>query len=193
MLLFQRKDAPILRFSSSLTRVENFLVCTCLALAALVAIAQVLLRSIFNIHLWWSEETVIYLIIYSTFLGAVVTLRYNEHIAVKVFEPFLGTIGRRRMDILGIVVTIVYLAIVGYFGWLLLFEPFSMDTVTPTLKLPLWVVEVAVPLGFTLMLLRAVEILVRLMRRLPASVDGGKSEFQRAEEEIGMNKDEETL
>ena len=172
---------------------ENFLVCTCLALATLVAIAQVLLRAIFNIHLWWGEETVVYLIIYSTFLGAVITLRHNEHIAVKVFEPFLGPIGRRRMDILGILVTIAYLGIVGFFAWLLLFEPFSTSTVTPTLKLPLWVVEFAVPLGFTLMLLRGIEILVRLIRGLPASVDGDKSEFQREEEALGLGEGEAKL
>lgn len=188
MLPFNCKDAPILRFSHALTRVENILVCTCLAVATLVAIAQVLLRAIFNIHLWWGEETIVYLIIYSTFLGAVITLRHNEHIAVKVFEPFLGAIGRRRMDILGILVTIAYLVIVGFFAWLLLFEPFSTATVTPTLKVPLWVVEFAVPLGFTLMLLRAIEILVRLIRGLPASIDGEKSEFQRAEEDLGMNE-----
>ena len=172
---------------------ENFLVCTCLAIATLVAIAQVLLRQIFNIHLWWGEETVVYLIIYSTFLGAVITLRHNEHIAVKVFEPFLGKVGRRRMDILGILVTIAYLAIVGYFAWLLLFEPFSTATVTPTLKLPLWVVELAVPLGFTLMLLRAFEMLVRLIRGLSASADGDKSEFERAEEELGLDDGKATL
>ena len=193
MLPLHRKDAPILRFSHALTRVENFLVCTCLAVATLVAIAQVLLRAIFNIHLWWGEETIVYLIIYSTFLGAVITLRHNEHIAVKVFEPFLGRIGRRRMDILGILVTIAYLAIVGFFAWLLLFEPFSTSTVTPTLKLPLWVVEFSVPLGFTLMLLRAIEILVRLIRGLPASVDGDKSEFEREEEALGLGEGEAKL
>jgi TRAP-type C4-dicarboxylate transport system permease small subunit len=167
--------------------VENFLVCTCLAVATLVAIAQVLLRAIFNIHLWWGEETIVYLIIYSTFLGAIITLRHNEHIAVKVFEPFLGRIGRRRMDILGILVTIAYLAIVGFFA------PFSTSTVTPTLKLPLWVVEFSVPLGFTLMLLRAIEILVRLIRGLPASVDGDKSEFEREEEALGLGEGEAKL
>lgn len=159
-------------------------------MATLVAIAQVLLRGIFNIHLWWGEETIVYLVIFSTFLGAVITLRHNEHIAVKVFEPFLGRVGRRRMDILGILVTIIYLTVVGYFAWLLLFEPFSTATVTPTLRLPLWVVELAVPLGFTLMLLRAIEILIRLIRGMPASVDGDKTEFQRAEEDLGINDSE---
>jgi TRAP-type C4-dicarboxylate transport system permease small subunit len=97
------------------------------------------------------------------------------------------------MDILGILVTIAYLGIVGFFAWLLLFEPFSTSTVTPTLKLPLWVVEFAVPLGFTLMLLRGIEILVRLIRGLPASVDGDKSEFQREEEALGLGEGEAKL
>ena len=175
------------RFDRILTLLENLLAGGALALATLIAIAQVLLRTIFNIHLYWSEETIVYLIIYSTFIGAVVTLRHNEHISINVFEPFVGKVGKRRLEILGVSVMIVYLVIVGFFAWMLLFEPFSSATVTPTLKLPLWVVELAVPLGFTLMLLRSIEMLVRLARGKPGFAEGDKSEFQRAEESIGID------
>ena len=175
------------RFDRILTLFENVLAGGALALATLIAIAQVLLRTIFNIHLYWSEETIVYLIIYSTFLGAVVTLRHGEHISINVFEPFVGKVGKRRMEILGVLVMIVYLVIVGFYAWMLLFEPFSSATVTPTLKLPLWVVELAIPLGFTLMLLRSVEMLVRLARGKPGFAEGDKSEFQRAEESIGID------
>lgn len=175
------------RFDRILTLLENLLAGGALALATLIAIAQVLLRTIFDIHLYWSEETIVYLIIYSTFIGAVVTLRHNEHISINVFEPFVGKVGKRRLEILGVSVMIVYLVIVGFFAWMLLFEPFSSATVTPTLKLPLWVVELAVPLGFTLMLLRSIEMLVRLARGKPGFAEGDKSEFQRAEESIGID------
>ena len=175
------------RFDRILTLVENVVAGGALALATLIAITQVLLRTIFDIHLYWSEETIVYLIIYSTFIGAVVTLRHNEHISINVFEPFVGKVGKRRMEILGVSVMIVYLVIVGFFAWMLLFEPFSSATVTPTLKLPLWVVELAVPLGLTLMLLRSIEMLVRLARGKPGFAEGDKSEFQRAEESIGID------
>ena len=175
------------RFDRILTLLENLLAGGALALATLIAIAQVLLRTIFDIHLYWSEETIVYLIIYSTFIGAVVTLRHNEHISINVFEPFVGKVGKRRLEILGVSVMIVYLVIVGFFAWMLLFEPFSSATVTPTLKLPLWVVELAVPIGFTLMLLRSIEMLVRLARGKPGFAEGDKSEFQRAEESIGID------
>ena len=175
------------RFDRILTLVENVVAGGALALATLIAITQVLLRTIFDIHLYWSEETIVYLIIYSTFIGAIVTLRHNEHISINVFEPFVGKVGKRRMEILGVSVMIVYLVIVGFFAWMLLFEPFSSATVTPTLKLPLWVVELAVPLGLTLMLLRSIEMLVRLARGKPGFAEGDKSEFQRAEESIGID------
>ena len=175
------------RFDRILTLLENVVAGGALALATLIAITQVLLRTIFDIHLYWSEETIVYLIIYSTFIGAVVTLRHNEHISINVFEPFVGKVGKRRLEILGVSVMIVYLVIVGFFAWMLLFEPFSSATVTPTLKLPLWVVELAVPIGFTLMLLRSIEMLVRLARGKPGFAEGDKSEFQRAEESIGID------
>lgn len=59
------------------------------------------------------------------------------------------------------VTTIVYLAIMSVLGWMLIAEPFSRSTVTPATQLPLWLVELAVPIGMTLMLLRAFELLWR--------------------------------
>jgi TRAP-type C4-dicarboxylate transport system permease small subunit len=69
----------------------------------------------------------------------------------------------------------VYLVSIGFFAWALLFEPFSTSTITPSLKLPLWVVEAAVPVGLTLMLLRALEILVRTARGGDAFPEGHRS------------------
>jgi C4-dicarboxylate transporter, DctQ subunit len=152
------------RFDRVLTRIENVLAASALGLATIIAIVAVLLRYLFGIFLFWSEEAIIYLIIYSTFLGAVITLRHNEHVNVDIFGAFLKARGKRALGVLAAAITVVYLVCIGFFAWLLLFEPFSTSTITPSLKLPLWVVEAAVPIGLTLMLLRALEILVRNAR-----------------------------
>jgi TRAP-type C4-dicarboxylate transport system permease small subunit len=83
---------------------------------------------------------------------------------VDVVAVFLGKRGKQVMAVIAIVVTIAYLAAVGWFAWMLLFEPFSTSTSTPAMHLPLWVVELAVPIGFTLMFVRAIELLVRTIR-----------------------------
>lgn len=159
-----------------LTRVENVLAAASLGLAALLAIVSVILRFAFDVFLSWSEEAIIYTIIYSTFLGAIITLRHNEHVKVEIIAPFVGKFGQRAMAVIGGAVTVAYLAVVGFFAWQLLFEPFSSDTITPALKLPLWVVELAVPLGLTLMFVRALEILYRAAR--------GKTTFEEAEKSV---------
>jgi C4-dicarboxylate transporter, DctQ subunit len=154
----------VTRFNKALTGVENVLAAGTLAAAVIIAALQIGLRAIGGTFLFWSEEAIIYLIIYSTFLGAVITLRESEHVNVDVIAAFLGRRGKQAMAILASLVTIAYLAVVGLFAWFLIFEPFSFSTITPALKLPLWVVELAVPIGFTLMLLRAFEILWRTVK-----------------------------
>jgi TRAP-type C4-dicarboxylate transport system permease small subunit len=163
------------RFDRVLTRIENVLAASTLGLATLIAIVAVVLRYFFGVFLFWSEEAIIYLIIYSTFLGAVITLRHNEHVNVDIFGPFVKARGKRALAVLGAAITVVYLVSVGFFAWALLFEPFSTSTITPSLKLPLWVVEAAVPVGLTLMLLRALEILVRTARGGDAFPEGHRS------------------
>jgi C4-dicarboxylate transporter DctQ subunit len=163
------------RFDRVLTRIENVLAASTLGLATLIAIVAVVLRYFFGVFLFWSEEATIYLIIYSTFLGAVITLRHNEHVNVDIFGPFVKARGKRALAVLGAAITVVYLVSIGFFAWALLFEPFSTSTITPSLKLPLWVVEAAVPVGLTLMLLRALEILVRTARGGEAFPEGHRS------------------
>lgn len=144
----------------ALSTIENVVAAGTLALAAAISILNVILRQ-FDRSWFWTEEAVIYLIIYSTFIGAVITLRHNEHVSVDILGVFFKDKGKKWLALVAGVVTIIYLVIMGYLGWQLLAEPFSSTTVTPVLKLPLWTVELAVPLGMTLMLLRAIEMLFR--------------------------------
>lgn len=151
------------RFDSILSKVENVLAAGSLAAAALIAIVAVIMRTFFNEIIFWSEEAVIYLIIFSTFVGAVITLRHNEHVNVDVVAVFMKERGKRVMAFIGTLILLVYLGVVGFYGWVLIFEPRSSATVTPALNLPLWLVTLPLPIGFTLMFLRAAEILGRLV------------------------------
>lgn len=159
------------RLDRALTTIENVFAAGALGVAALISIVNVVLRQ-FDKSWFWTEEAVIYLIIYSTFIGAVITLRHNEHVSVDILGVFFKDKGKKWLALVAGVVSIIYLLIMGYLGWQLLAEPFSRTTVTPVLKLPLWMVELAVPIGMTLMLLRAIEMLWRTWKDgVPASTD----------------------
>lgn len=155
------------RLNRALTGAENVIAAGTLLAAVLIAIGAILLRAVFGVFLFWSEEAVIYLVIYSTFFGAIVTLRHNEHVNVDIIAVFLKRTGKKVMAIIALLVTLAYLGLIGFYAWLLIFEPLSRSIVTPALKLPLWVVELSVAVGLTLMFLRALEMLLRTWKYGP--------------------------
>lgn len=171
-------EASLAGLNRALTVVENVLAAGTLAAAALIAILAIVVRQVFGVFFFWSEEAIIYLVIYSTFLGAVITLRHQEHVNVDVVAAFLGSRGKQVMGVIALAVTLAYLGVVGYFAWMLLFEPFSSSTTTPAIGVPLWVVELSVPVGFTLMFVRAVELLVRTIRRGATKEDALETEAE---------------
>ncbi|MGE9809395.1 MULTISPECIES: TRAP transporter small permease [unclassified Janibacter] len=151
------------QFDSALTKFENVFAGGTLVLATILAAVQVALRP-FGVFLFWSEEAIIYLIIFSTFIGAAATLRDREHVNVDVVATFLGARGKQVMGLIAGVVTLVYLAVIGYLAWMLIFEPFSSSTLTPALHLPLWTMELAVAIGLTLMFIRGIQFVVDVAR-----------------------------
>jgi C4-dicarboxylate transporter DctQ subunit len=177
------------RLGRALTVVENVVASAALAAAALIAITAVILRYVFNILIFWSEEAVIYLVLLSVFVGAVITLRHNEHVRVDLLPLVLKNRGRLVVQVVATLVTLLYLALIGGYGWLLLFEPASRDTVTPALKLPVWVVYFALPLGFTLMFLRSLEVLFRQLTGRDPHPEAAKTVLEAEAEGIGMHID----
>lgn len=172
-----------------LTIVENVVASAALAGAALIAIAAVVLRYAFNVLIFWSEEAVIYLVLLSVFVGAVITLRHDEHVKVDVVPMLLKGRARLGWEVMASLLTLLYLACIGTYAWLLMFEPSTRGTVTPALKLPLWVVYLALPLGFTLMFLRMLEVLFRQVTGRVAYPEAAKSVLEAEAEGIGMHID----
>jgi C4-dicarboxylate transporter DctQ subunit len=154
-----------------LSRLENFLAGGCLIAATVLAVFAVLLRNITGDVIFWSEEAIIYLIIFSSFFGAVVTLRHNEHVAVDIMPSLLKGKAKKFFVVLGGLATLVYAGFIAYLSWALITEPFSRTTITPALKLPLWVVELSLAVGMTLFFIRAIEMTYRALRTSAADLD----------------------
>lgn len=147
-----------------LRRIEEIVAVAALLGAFCLAFLAVILRNTTGNVIFWSEEAIIYLIIYSTFFGAVIALRDNEHVNVDILPVLLKGQARRVVVVLGAVITVAFSAILAVLAWLLIFEPFSRETQTPALKLPLWALELSLALAMSLFLFRAVQKLVSIWR-----------------------------
>lgn len=169
---------------------EDTLAVGSLAAAAAITIVSVILRYVFNTGIFWAQEAVIYLIIFSTFVGAVVTLRHDEHVNVDILPAMLGERGKWVFALLGSGMTLLYCAIIGGFSWLLITEPAAQNTTTPALDLPLWFVELALPIGLTLMFIRSLEIIYRTARGRTTFPEAERDELIGYTEEVNQEEEE---
>jgi len=152
------------KFERKLAKIENFLTGASLGLAAIFGLLQILAREVFGVSIRWTQEATIYLIICSTYFGSVVALRRKEHISVDILKAVGGARWKRFIAILESIVLMAFLIIFTILAWRMVLAPYSRATNTPVMDIPLWVVELAVPIGFSLMLIRAMTLIWRRFR-----------------------------
>lgn len=152
------------RLNTILSWVENFLSALTLGGAATIAIVSVILRIVFNFNVFGAQEATIYLIIFSTFVGAAMTLRHGEHVSIDVLDYMLRVRGRWILAILSALLMAIYCGIITTYAWFMIVQPAALNTVTLALKLPLWTVELSLPIGFTLLFIRACQLLYATLR-----------------------------
>lgn len=162
--------------SRVLATIENTLAAVSLALAAALGVTETILRFVFNESLVWASEAVTFLVVWSSFIGAVIALRNDEHVGMDVIKHLLRRGGERLVGVIGGLLVVLYCGAIGLIAWTLVMESAEFGIDSPTLHLPMWLVQLAVPLGLTLMLFRALERLVLGLRKARPAVAHGAGE-----------------
>jgi len=117
----------------------------------LLAFINVVARFIFHEGIDWAFELTNYLFIWSAFFGAAYLFRIGGHIRVTLILDLLPD-KLAKLDVLLVdLIVIAYLAIVGYFSYLFIFDPelgvYSSGEVSVDLGVPMWIPYLVVPLS----------------------------------------------
>ena len=123
-----------------------------LVLMSLATISNVVARYFFNNPLEWAEEFSRYAFIWVVFLGAVVCTKGGRHIVIDGLVLALPVQFRAFLQVLVDSITLGFMLLLVYYGWIL--TAFTTQP-TSTLKVPLFVVYVVVPLSALLIALRS--------------------------------------
>lgn len=125
-----------------------------LAASVIIIFAQVLARSVFNTSLSWSEETARYLYIWQGWLGISIIERRRSHISIDVLKnKFHGT-ARRVLETIVQLICVVTSAFMAYFGFGMVAFTFAAGTSSTALRLPLFIIYAAMPVGCSLYCVR---------------------------------------
>lgn len=131
-----------------LLKVEEFVLAYGIILLAVLLIANVIGRSVFNFSLMFVEEVSQAIVVLVTFLGLGYCTRKARHIRMSAIYDLFGPRVRKVLIILMALVTAATMAAMGWWSWEYMLKVKKFGNVTPTLRFPLWIILVAVPIGF---------------------------------------------
>ena len=128
-----------------------------LSALTIVVFLQVLFRYVFNLPLFWTEETARYCLIWASMLGAGYALRHGQHIAVTYIVDRLpgglywATVRLAQIGVLAIIVVILW-------GGVELVSITQHQT-SPALRIPMAYPYLAMPTGALFMLVHQFALL----------------------------------
>jgi TRAP-type C4-dicarboxylate transport system permease small subunit len=133
-------------------------------LAAMVVIvfAQVFWRYVLSASIFWSEELARYLMIWGSMFAAGVCLRRGAHMAVRFVHDLLPTPHRKATALIVYALIFFFLSVVCIFGIDLVQRMWYQRS--PTLRLPMGLVYIAIPLGAALMIVHTAAIIQRIWK-----------------------------
>ena len=136
-------------FDHCLIRVNRAVVIAILAAMATMVFANVALRFLTDHSILWVEEVSRYLMIWLTFLGAGLVLRYGGHIGIDTLQDKLP----RQAQWIRAVIFLVMLAFFAVMLWLgVRYTLLTWGQTTPVMEISIGVVYLAMPVGFALLI-----------------------------------------
>ena len=125
---------------------ESWLGIIALAAISIISLANVVVRYSTNASFAFTEEFSVFLMVVLAFSGAAVASRSNEHIRITFLENHLWLDGRRLVDILQWLGSVVVLGLVVWYGGLLTYEEYSWESLSPGLGYPTWIYLIWLPI-----------------------------------------------
>ncbi len=138
------------RFDRTLLAVNRWTLIAMLAAMALMVFANVALRFATDHSILWVEEAARYLMIWLTFLGMGLVLRYGGHLGIDTLQESLP----RHAAVIRASVIAVLLGFFAFMVWVgVRYAVFAWGQTTPVLGVPMGAVYLAMPIGFGLSIL----------------------------------------
>jgi TRAP-type C4-dicarboxylate transport system permease small subunit len=136
-------------FDRVLIRLNRWAVIAILAAMAAMVFANVALRFLTDHSILWVEEVSRYLMIWLTFLGAGLVLRYGGHVGVDTLQEALP----RHAAWIRAAIFVLLLAFFVTMLWLgVRYSMVTWGQTTPVMQIPIGVVYLALPIGFALLI-----------------------------------------
>jgi len=156
-------------FDRLFLRANRLALIVLLAAMATMVFANVALRFLSDRSLLWVEEASRYTMIWLTFIGAGLVLRYGGHIGIEALHERFP----RQAPALRAFVALLMLGFFAFMAWIgARYASLTWGQTTAVMEIPIGAVYLAMPIGFTLLAVHLLLMVGPWVRRRTLLGDG---------------------
>lgn len=145
-----RRDHTLGRLDRWVERLEKFVLITGVLAMAALNIANVISRTLLNNSLTFAEEINQGLIVLVTFIGIGYGVRCGRHIRMSAFYDQLAGRARKALMMMICAGTAILLFLLAGFACMHIWNLYQSGSVTSALRIPLFLLQICVPIGLAL-------------------------------------------
>ena len=154
------------KFLQKYDKFEEYLLIGTLVFNVLLIFSQILMRTIFNYSLSWTEELSRYIFIWQTWLGTSIALKYKQHIRVEILINFLKKIkNKKKLEVLVNLIWIGFSIFLLYAGILLSKSMIARNVLSSGMRIPLVFTYSCLPISSLIVLIRLINDSINLIKR----------------------------
>jgi len=138
-------------------KIEEWILIVTYTAMLFIASAQVFFRYVINMSISWSQDLLTYMLIWSVFIGISLAVKKRKHIKVELAFVILP---EKAQFFLKIFSNIIFMIFCGIFSYFALIKIHSLIFINPQVSestgLSMWMIQIAVPIGFLLSIYRLI-------------------------------------
>ncbi|MGP4078872.1 TRAP transporter small permease [Pseudalkalibacillus sp. R45] len=135
--------------SNGISTIEKYISIVLMFSMAVIVTLAVAFRYLFNSPLSWAGEVSIFLLIWVSFIGGSLGLKYRSQAAVSIVLEYLPPKVKKVVLVIGHVFMLIFLGLILFYSYQWILSPSVAFQKSTSLLLPMWIPYLAVPLGLT--------------------------------------------
>ena len=148
---------------------KNFEKGFCVVLKSAIAVVlgiQVFMRYCMHQSLGWSEEFARYCFVWLVFIGISFGAKMMKHITIDAGLYIFPKIMRKYVVICGQILFLVFSIWILCLAWQFAVRQFNIGLLSPSMRIPMWIVYSAPVVGFTLTSIRVIQAIIHSLGHL---------------------------
>ncbi len=152
--------------------IEEWILIVTYTAMLLIATAQVFFRYVINYSLSWSQDLLTYMFIWSVFIGVALAVKKRRHIRVELIHIIIPNKWKKIVNVFANLAFMFFCAVVGYYSVNKVYKLiFVNPQISESTGLSMWMIQIAVPLGFLLTIYRLIIDTKLLLTESEATID----------------------